>query len=804
MRLGFCAVLLIFLLGPVLLPLALGADSVPAAAEEQPLKAAGLATDGASLVEFFHQRAQPGADLGRVRSLIRQLGEASSEARGRASADLVTIGTPAVPLLRQAEKDLDNADVAERARRCREAIEDPSLPSAAARLLAERKPEGAAEALLAFLPLAEDEVVAQEVESALALVALRSGRPEKAVLAALGDAQPVRRAAAAAALCRAGGVGQAGLVRRLLVDPKPMVRLRAALALGELHDEAAVPVLIALLDELPLARARAAEEFLIRLAGERAPAKRWATDNSSSKKRREAWAAWWAATDAAELLDFLRKRTLSDQERDKIQALIRRLGDGEFPLRQKASDDLIALGSSAVPLLLHVAKSGDAELEVRERADECLKRLQKNTDGTAAATVARLLGFRKPDGAAEVLLHYLPWADSEETARAAQEALNALVAGNKPDALLLQALDGSSPILRAAAGEALCRSGAEGRRATHRLLKDREPAVRLRAALALASYQEPDVIPVLIALLGELPSSDGWQAEAVLRRLADRQAPAEDLGRDDAARQKCRDAWSEWWRTHGPTASLDRLDGPPRLLGHTLITQVDVNGTSGRVSELDAGGRLRWQIAELRYPSDVRGLPGDRVLLAEVQAMQVTERDFNGKILWRVHVPNLLGCRRLANGNTFIVARDQLLEVDRRNREVFSHRRPTFDLIAADKLADGQIVCLLATGRCLRLDPAGKEETSIEVGPTSGGTVEGLPNGQLLVAQANLNKVTEFDAQGKLVWEITIPTPISATRLLNGHTLVACQNFRVAELDRAGKVVWEYKTDGRPLCARRR
>src|SRR5262249_22694841 len=147
----------------------------------------------------------------------------------------------------------------------------PSLPAAVARLLALRKPPGAAEALLAVLPQAEDETLAAEFRSALAAVAFRDGKPEPAVVAALADKSPARRAAAGAALAKAASAGQRSRARKLLKDSDPAVRLHVALALVEARDREAVPVLIALLGELPQDHGWRAEEVLFRVGGDKGP-----------------------------------------------------------------------------------------------------------------------------------------------------------------------------------------------------------------------------------------------------------------------------------------------------------------------------------------------------------------------------------------------------------------------------------------------------------------------------------------------------------------------------------------------------
>ncbi len=98
------------------------------------------------------------------------------------------------------------------ARKCLEAIEGhngASLVQAAVRLLASRNPAGAAEALLNYLPFADDESVVQEIETALRAVGLRQGKPESSLVRALTDPAPVRRSIAARVLCQIGGAPDA-------------------------------------------------------------------------------------------------------------------------------------------------------------------------------------------------------------------------------------------------------------------------------------------------------------------------------------------------------------------------------------------------------------------------------------------------------------------------------------------------------------------------------------------------------------------------------------------------------------------
>src|SRR5262249_9403658 len=155
----------------------------------------------------------------KIAQLIRQLKDPSTDVRDQAAATLVSFGPNVLPLLRQAANDLDDLDLAARARQCLQTLEGSALALSVARLLTQARPAGAAEVLLAYLPFAEDETVADEVARALAAVALRDGKPDPALVHALQDKVPLRRAVAAEVLCRAGGPSERAAVRPLLQDP---------------------------------------------------------------------------------------------------------------------------------------------------------------------------------------------------------------------------------------------------------------------------------------------------------------------------------------------------------------------------------------------------------------------------------------------------------------------------------------------------------------------------------------------------------------------------------------------------------
>src|SRR6516162_3348415 len=115
---------------------------------------------------------------------------------------------PIVPLLRDALP----AKSLEQSRRIQQCIQDivqaraaDALPNVAARLLALRKPAGAIETLLAYVPFTDDELMKAEVAKALQSLVHVGDSPHSSLVKGLNDSLPVRRAIAGEVLAAEPG-----------------------------------------------------------------------------------------------------------------------------------------------------------------------------------------------------------------------------------------------------------------------------------------------------------------------------------------------------------------------------------------------------------------------------------------------------------------------------------------------------------------------------------------------------------------------------------------------------------------------
>jgi hypothetical protein len=504
------------------------------------------------------------------------------------------------------------------------------------------------------------------------------------------------------------------------------------------------------------------------------------------------------ATDGPKLLEFLKKRTLPESERPELLRLVGRLGAGDYRTRETAMRALTARGVAALDVLRSSPRDV-LDIEQMRRLERSIRTIRESDVGPhVVAAAVRVASPRNPKGIVESLLAYLPFADDESVVDEMRAALTKLaVTEGKADPAVLTALKDRSAIRRAIAAEALARSVYRDHKdAIKKTLSDADPMVRFRVAKALALVQERDAIPVLIDSIPDLSLNAAWQAEDFLLRLAAKDAPDAPMSKEMETRVKCRDAWQAWWKANGTKADLAKLEDTPKMLGRTLVVHLDDN----TVLELGPDNRPRWQITNINFPLDAQLIGEDRVLVAEHHASRVSERTLRGDMVWQRQIIGPLAAQRLANGNTFIATDHQLLEYDKTGGQVVNITFPEEGrkIMKAAKLDSGEIVCMLADARIVRFDTRGTEVSSFNI-PLGqrlyGGRIHMLPTGRVLVPFNSDGKVVEYDGKGRAVWEVSVPQPIAAMRLLNGNTLITSMDASVGalEVDRAGVTVWTYQ-----------
>jgi len=281
-----------------------------------------------------------------------------------------------------------------------------------------------------------------------------------------------------------------------------------------------------------------------------------------------------------DLLNFFQSRLLPDKDRDSIVGLIEKLSSKSYKEREQARVDVEKIGPPALPLLRKVLKS-NVELEVKQRAERCLKAIEEKSPNKLVMAAARLLKHRRVDGAARVLMEYVAIAPDDIVEEevfasiyslalvgARLEVLPPAVRAGRLDPLMLAALADKDPTRRAIAALVVARYGdAEQRKVVAKLLTDEVPAVRFRAAQGLTFASDKSGVPIMVELLDNGPMSLALQAEDLLSVIARDKGPVVPLGDTKELRQACHAAWKEWWDKNQDGLDLSKVEIDPPFGG---------------------------------------------------------------------------------------------------------------------------------------------------------------------------------------------------------------------------------------------
>jgi HEAT repeat protein len=782
---------------PILLGLVL---AVPANSDESVLATASLPATDKAIVNFFHKRSQAPPGRAAIEQLARALGSNNPAEADDAHAELLSIGPPVVTVLREVANRVDLVRASKRAKQILLMIEGPQadrLPIDAARLLASRKSLGAAETLLGYLPVADNDQVFEEIVSALGSLSFLDGKVDPGLLAALKSPKAFTRAAAARAVCKAGSVPSWRAVRPMLTDSDPSVRFQVAAALADSHDAEAIAVLIECLSDGSPALAAQAEEYLARLAGEWAVHAPRGSDIVSRELRRAVWAAWWAKAGGDLLLRELQARTLTDEELDRAQALLLKLESEQVETGGTASQGLTELGPRVAPLVRRALQQSST----RPSPARWLASLSREFSALPPLPEAlfRLLPVRRPAGTVAALLAFLPCAENEDViARIIPIVVELGVVDGKADDALFKALGDRVGIRRAVAAVTLWRGHAsDSLPAVRKLLTDKDLQARRRVALELAEAGDKEGAVTLSGLLEDWPQERAWEIEEQLERLAGGKAPAE-MTAYPTDWKKVAGAWRQWWQGERGTVVMTDSFMPASggsLRGFTLLVQPQSN----TITELGPDGKPRWTLTGLQGLTDAQVLANQHVLIAEQG--RVTERDLRGNVLWKLEGIQPVAVQRLANGNTFIPCNNKIIEVDRAGKEVLE--TSVNGLAAARRLPDGRIIAF-DRNEIINFDKAGKEVKRVQVMCGGLGCNEVLDNGNVLALSPANGNLIEFDSDGKEVGRFDKQGADHAWRLPNGHTLLLVMGTRFIELDKNWKQIKETMLEAPAFRVKRR
>jgi hypothetical protein len=190
-----------------------------------------------------------------------------------------------------------------------------------------------------------------------------------------------------------------------------------------------------------------------------------------------------------------------------------------------------------------------------------------------------------------------------------------------------------------------------------------------------------------------------------------------------------------------------------------------------RLLELDAAGKVVWEHKPPSLAVIFEVLPNGHVLYAYGgKPTGVREVTRQGEEVWNYvsQCPQVLGCRRLANGHTLLAEQGpcRAVEVDEK-------------------------------GTIVRITPLHTSQQSYHLQVRN---IHQLANGNILAAHEGEGAVREVDVEGHLVWEYTgVENAGDAQRLANGNTLISCNTQkRVIEVTPDRKIAWQFTAADAP------
>jgi len=190
-----------------------------------------------------------------------------------------------------------------------------------------------------------------------------------------------------------------------------------------------------------------------------------------------------------------------------------------------------------------------------------------------------------------------------------------------------------------------------------------------------------------------------------------------------------------------------------------------------RFVELDADGRIVREFKPRSIAVMFQILPNGNIVYGYGgHPTGVVEVNPRGEAVWNYvsHCPQVLGCERLANGNTLVAEQGpcRVVEVN-----------PQGAVVHTTNLSTNQ------TGYHLQVR-----------------NVQKLKDGHILAAHEGEGAIREYELDGRVAWEYTgVTNTGEALRLENGNTLIAgATQKRLIEVTPEHKVVWEFTADDAP------
>ena len=204
--------------------------------------------------------------------------------------------------------------------------------------------------------------------------------------------------------------------------------------------------------------------------------------------------------------------------------------------------------------------------------------------------------------------------------------------------------------------------------------------------------------------------------------------------------------------------------------------------------------------AALCSGADITGEVGGQLLAAGDRRVMILSP--KGEIAWEHPTALTHDAWMLANGNVLFADGATVTEVTPDHKVVFQYKSPeqkgggTFSCQRLDN--NVTLIGENSTGKVLETDASGKVLFELQTQPATLGAhhnmrmVRKLASGNYLVCHSGSHVVKEYTPKGDVVLELKTPNlAFAAIRTAKGTTLVSTLD-KLIEFDATGKVVWEF------------
>lgn len=489
----------------------------------------------------------------------------------------------------------------------------------------------------------------------------------------------------------------------------------------------------------------------------------------------------------------------ADEPIEAISQWIGSLGATSFEVRDDATRKLLQAGPRARPYLREALLSADPEVGLRSR--EILSQIPKPPSSLEVRSW--LVSTNRSGPPLHLLLNLLESIEDE----ALRVTIHNWILHQYPITALPKNLASTR------AGRLLA-SFARGAHSQEKPtcpistdLSEESYLSSFHELVGFASNHEKAEISELVGLIPGLPIDLIWNAENhfIGQYQGNKTIPFVGTGSTEE-KSKAVQFWKEELSKKSPE-SINGVSNASLSKNSSHLWVCEFDGSQGgRVIRLGNDNKPNHLIGRLQGPNDLQLLPGNRMLLAERNSSLITERDFQGNILWQWQAPAApIQCQRIEGGLTFYATFNEVGTVDPKGKTDWAI--PVSEGIRFAKVTpEFEVLVLTSRGNIMKLDPLGRRSKVIanRVGSSGSGYWGHLiskPDGSILACFAGTHLVIEISPEGQVKRQVSVKSPVHIRETSNGGLLVCSFDQKcIVELDSSWNEVKRIPLEGRPFA----